>query len=132
MIPGISWFRIGAALALILGLTGFGAWLGFHAASDHYEPLLAAAQQQVGQYQSANSQMRAAVKQQDDGIEAALQLAQQREQAAKDAQQTALGAAQAYQRKAAAILASRPLGMDECKAASDAFDGELRAERGQK
>jgi hypothetical protein len=132
MIPGISWLRIGATLAFVLGLCGFGAWLGYRATSDHYAPLLADAQQQIGQLQAANAQMSGAVKQQNAAIASALLLAQQREEAAEAAQRTALGAAQAYQQKAAAILGSHPAGANECAAASAAFDAELKQERGTK
>jgi hypothetical protein len=58
--------------------------------------------------------------------------AQQKEQAAIVAQRTAAAAAESYNQKAAAIVASRPLGEDECRAASQAFDEELRQERGEK
>ena len=132
MIPGISWLRIGAALLLVLGLAGFGAWLGFRATRDYYEPKLEDAEAQVGQFQTANTQMRAAVKQQNAAIEGIQQRAQQREEEAATEQRTAAAAAQSYQQKAATILASRPLGADECAAASQAFDEELRQERGAK
>ncbi|QAU22613.1 hypothetical protein EO087_00335 [Dyella sp. M7H15-1] len=124
--------RIGAALLRVLGLASIGAWLGYRVCSDHYAPLLADAQQQIGQYQTVNAQMRAVVKQQNAAIDDALKLAKQREQAAEDAQRTALGASQAYQQKAAVILASRPASADECAAASAAFDVELEQEREQK
>ncbi|HUB91419.1 MAG TPA: hypothetical protein VMA74_16980 [Dyella sp.] len=132
MIPEISWLRIGAALALVLGLVGVGAWLGHRATSDYYEPRLDAAQAQSAQFQSANTELRAAVKQQNDAVDGMIQRAQQREQEAAIEQRTAAEAATSYQLKAAAILASRPLGADECRAASQAFDDELRQERAHK
>jgi len=113
---------------LIAGLIG-----GYTLTRNHYESLLAAANQEIGSLKSANLDMADAVKKQNAAIDALQAEAKRRQAQAKISADKAKAESVQSQKRAQAVLLSKPpAGADMCEAARAAFDDELRAERGAK
>ena len=118
--PGIA-----LLVALLAGIAG-GAWL----AARHFEPQLAAANRKAGEFEHAYLTLAETTGRQNAAIEAERIAGEQRRKTAIAAAKQARSAAQTHYDKGAAILAQRPPpGADPCRAARDAFDAELIAER---
>jgi len=128
------------AVAVLSGL------VGYKATAVIYGPEIAALKQQVKTAQDATDKandrangfkksyedLAATTKQQNDAVQKTVAAALEREQQAQVAIAKARADSKGYQAKAAAILLSKPpAGADECVAARDAFDLELKAERGK-
>lgn len=127
---GLPWRLIGLLVA-VAALLGAGAWGGYSMARGHYEPKLAAANEQIGKLTAANSEMKAAVERQNAAIADLQAEAKRREQAATAAVQQAHKVAVKNQSRAQAVLLLKPPpGVNQCVAAQAAFDDELRDERG--
>lgn len=117
-----------AILALVIAAGGFAA--GYNRAKNHYAPLLDAANAELDTARREATALSASIASQNAAISQAKQQAEARAQAAQNAIAKAQAAAQQAEQTAQRILASKPpAGVDECKAARDAFDAELAAER---
>lgn len=122
----LAWLIAAAAVAIV----GFTA--GVKITSAHYRPKLEQAQQQIGEYRNAYSTLAAATGRQNDAIAQLETAANARQAQAAQAVRQANAAAAPLRSQAAAIVSLKPpAGADECKAAQEAFDDELRAERGK-
>lgn len=129
--PGFSLQRIVAKLVVIAVLLGLGAWGGNTLARNHYEPLLADANKQIGVLTAANTALKASIEKQNTAITALQTEATKRQRAATAAVQQARTAAAKYRIRAQAVLLIKPPpGANQCAAAQAAFDDELRDERG--
>lgn len=117
------------ALALVTG----GGVLGYKKATSKYAPELESAQKDLTDARAAVLMLQQDISAQNAAI---LQLKQAGEERLAQAQAVILKAQQqAHEADQAAqkILTSRPpQGVDTCKAARDAFDEELKQERGVK
>jgi hypothetical protein len=117
-----------AAVLVIVGAAG-GAWL----AARHYEPQLAEANRKAGENDQALKTCVAASTSQNAAIEALRDDAEKRRLRDIAAAKQAHGVAIDYFREGQIILGLRPpSGADPCKFARDAFDDELRDERGKR
>lgn len=117
-----------AILAAVIFSAGGVAALVF--AEKHYQPMIDAANNRAGQLQNAYSTLAMASGRQNAAIDALEEQGRTREQSAA----AALTAARAESKQAGSralwILGTQPPpGADECRAARDAFDDELRQER---
>lgn len=129
---GMPWRLIGLLVA-VAALIGLGAWGGHTLTRNHYEPLLATANEQIGTLTTANTEMKASVEHQNTAIAALQAEATKREQAATAAVQQAHKVAMKSQTRAQAVLLLKPpTGVTQCAAAQAAFDDELKDERGAK
>ena len=118
-------------LALVISAGGFAA--GYNRAKNHYVPQLDAANAELAKVRAEVTSLSASIANQNAAIEQARKQAEDRAKAAQSAIAAAQEAASKADLTAQRILASRPpKGRDECLAARDAFDEELRAERGAK
>lgn len=116
-------------LAFVIAAAGFA--LGVTIAARHFEPQLAAANRRAGELEHAYLTVAESAGRQNAAIEAERSAGQQRQEKARAAAAQAHSAAQTHYARAEAILAERPApGADPCRSARDAFDAELRAERG--
>ena len=128
---GFSPWRIVAVLVLVAVLLGLGAWGGHTLTRNHYEPLLADANKQIGTLTTANTSMKASVEKQNGAIADLQAEAQRREREAVLAVQQARQQSAKEQTRAQAVLLLRPPpGANPCTAAQAAFDDELKMERG--
>lgn len=128
---GFTPWRIVAVLVVIAVLLGLGAWGGDTLARNHYEPLLADANKQIGTLTTANTALKASVEHQNGAIADLQAAAQRREREAAQAVQQARQQSAKEQTRAQAVLLLRPPpGANPCAAAQAAFDDELRTERG--
>lgn len=131
MIPIPANYRalaIGVAALLVFAAGGI---LGIKATAAHYGPQLDKANQALGEYRNAYGALAAATARQNDAIENLQAEAAVREKTAREAAEAARRAAQPKRDQAAAILALKPpAGVDQCTAARESFDAELRQERG--
>ena len=100
---------------------------------SHARTQLATAQQQVADYKASVTALQAATTRQNAAITAIETLAKNREDKAAAAVKVASVASRVLQGKAQTIMGLRPPpGIDECKAAQESFNNELKAERGVK
>lgn len=124
-----------AALLLATVGAGLGAWL----AAGHYRPQLDQAQQQIAAGAAAvascittSKSLQASVTEQNQALVDLQRQAAQVAERAQAAQAAAEQKAVSAERRAQQILAERPApGADVCTAARDAFDIELKGERGK-
>lgn len=117
-------------LALMFVAIGFalGGWL----TARHFEPQLAEANQALGEFRNAYGVLAEAAGRQNAAIEAERLAGEGRKKKAGEAARAASDAAQPHYTRAENILGLKPPpGMDPCAAARDAFDAELREERGK-
>jgi len=122
------WVR---TLVCVLCLLATGLLGGYMLTRNHYESLLAAANQEIGSLKAANLDMADAVKKQNAAIDALQAEAKRRQAQAKIATDKAKAESVQSQKRAQAVLLSKPpAGSDMCEAARAAFDDELKAERG--
>jgi len=121
--------RAFAGLAIVAGLIG----AGWYMASRHYTPLLDAAKAEAVRLGDANQSLAASIKKQNQSIADLQASAKKREQAARQALESARGAAEKDFISAGSIMLQKaPVGAEKCDAARDAFAAELLAERGAK
>ncbi|MDR2507962.1 MAG: hypothetical protein LBD67_08230 [Candidatus Accumulibacter sp.] len=130
-VTGLSPWRIIGVLLVIAALLAVGAFGGHAMARNHYEPLLADANKQIGTLTTANTGLRASVERQNNAVAALVAQANQREQDAAQAVAAARSQSAKNQTRAQAVLIAKPpAGQSACEAAQKAFDDELRTERG--
>lgn len=124
----VPWVRtlICVGCLLATGLLG-----GYTLTRNHYESLLAAANQEIGSLKSVNLDMAAAVKKQNAAIDELQTVAERRQAQTKIVTDKAKAESVQSQKRAQAVLLSKPpAGTDLCDAARVAFDDELKTERG--
>lgn len=119
------------AMYAIAGLALFGAG---YALSNHFaQGKIDTINQSLGEYKSAYASLSETTSEQNDAINKLNQDAADREKVVMQAQERAKSASKLAQRRSASILTQRrPAGVNLCEAASQAFDDELRSERGVK
>lgn len=101
-------------------------------AEKHYQPMIDAANTRAGQMQNAYTAIATAAGRQNAAIAELEEQGRVREQKAAAALTAARAEAKQASGRALWILGTRPPpGADECRAARDAFDDELRHERGK-
>ena len=134
----LAW-KAGAGLLAVALLLAMGAVGGYWMAGNHYQPLIKAAQDKVeasaGRLSSCattRDSLQASVNQQNQALvdlqRQASKVAEQAQAAQAAAEQRAL----TVEQRAQQILAEWPApGTDVCTAARDAFDAELKGERGK-
>ncbi|MGU1251553.1 hypothetical protein ACSEU4_23015 [Pseudomonas aeruginosa] len=121
---------VSVALACLL-LVGLGAACGFWLSARHYRPQLDAAQADLVACRAARGSLESMAAEQRQFMDDLIRQAEQRQTEAKKRQEEAEGRARAAERKAQEILMERtPPGEAACAAAGQAFDKELRRERG--
>lgn len=121
--------KIASVVVILLALAaivGAGAWL----AGRHYQPTIDRLNEALTQCRDTGRQQSATIDSQNAGIEALRHADSEREAKAKAAQEKARREAQGDYGKSNAVLSERTIG-EACKAASAAFDEELRRERTQ-
>lgn len=120
-----------AGIAIVVaGLIGMaaGAWI----AAGHYQPIIDEAHKKIGELEHAYLTLATATRRQNDAIDALSAEARRRKkQAEQEAQRAHALAMNDYRLGAAVLSLSRPPGIDPCLAARQAFDDELRIERGK-
>ncbi len=122
---------LGVIVAFIIALTG--GFYGYNKAATKYKEEVAKVQVDLAQARSTNQELIDHLAIQNAAIDKLQAETADRIQKAQDA--IAQAQAQAHQADQAAqrILAAKPpVGADLCKAARDAFDEELKQERGTK
>lgn len=127
--PYLTYMKLALGVAL-----GIALFVAGYALSNHFsQKTIADLNQSLGEYKSAYLSLAVTTQDQNDAINKLNSEAADREKAAAAAQERAKEALIAAQRRAAAILGQkRPTGHNLCEAASQAFDDELKAERGIK
>ncbi|MDO8932865.1 MAG: hypothetical protein Q7U97_10760 [Rhodocyclaceae bacterium] len=124
-------YRMAAFGIALLLVFLFGVGSGGALAVRHYEPQLAEANRKAGEMENAYLTLAAVTTQQNNAINALHDAGEERKAAAIAAAKQANGEAQGYYGRGQTILGLRPPpGADPCRNARDAFDDELRAERG--
>lgn len=119
-----------AILAVIIFAAGGVTALVF--AEKHYQPMIDAANHKAGQLENAYKAIAAASGRQNAAIVDLEAQGKARAEKAATALREAQEAAKQAGTKALWILGTRPPpGADECRAARDAFDDELKQERGK-
>lgn len=125
-------YRWLAWLALAVVIAGVGAWGGHKATAAYYQPKVAKAEARAAEFESAYGSLARAAQNQNDAINRLQDEAKAREEQAAKAIAQARAASSASRDKATAIMGLRlPAGADECSAARDEFDDELKFERGR-
>lgn len=119
------------AVAVLVALAGAAA-AGARLSAGHYEPLLAEANRRAGEIEHAYRTLAAGIAEQNATVQALHDAGERRKKNAIAAAETARHDAQAHYRRAEAILGLKPPpGVDPCRSAREAFDAELREERGK-
>lgn len=134
----LAW-KAGAGVLAVVLLLAMGAAGGFWLAGRHYDPLLADAQSkaeasagQLAGCTTTRDNLQASVAQQNQALIDLQRQAAQVAERAQAAQASAEQKAQSAEQRAQQILAERPApGADACSAARNAFDSELKKERGE-
>lgn len=107
--------------------------MGFALASHLKQGTIDKLNQDIGEYKSAYSSLALTTQEQNNAISDLQDQAAAREKAAAAAIQEAHNNTQVIERKVTALLHQRPAnGKNVCEAARQAFDEELRQERGVK
>ncbi|MDD5175745.1 MAG: hypothetical protein PHQ05_04910 [Sterolibacterium sp.] len=118
-----------AILVAVLASIAAGAWL----AARHYEPQIAEANRKSGEMERAYLTLAAATDRQNAAINTLRAEAKRRKEKAESAAIQAQGEAQTFFARGQGILGLKLLpGADPCIAAREAFDDELREERGKR
>jgi hypothetical protein len=128
MTPAVAfpWARLVVAVAVLLA----GIALGGGLAVLHFEPQLAEANRQLGEYQHAYLTLADASARQNAAIDELQRAGEARQQTARAAATRAAAAAAPHYAAAQNILGLKPPpGADPCRTASADFDAELAAER---
>lgn len=118
-------------IVLLIAAVGFagGAWL----AAWHFEPQLAEANHKAGEMEHAYLTLAEATSRQNTAINALAEEGKRRKENSAAAAIQAQGAAQTFFSRGQDILGLKlPAGADPCLAAREAFDNELREERGKR
>ena len=125
--PYLTYIKL--ALVAAIGVVLFAAG---YALSNHFsQNTIDSLNQSLGEYKSAYLSLATTAQDQNDAINKLNSESADREKAAAAAQEQAKAASKLAQRRSAAILnQKRPAGVNLCDAASQAFDDELKAERG--
>ncbi|MGQ0711190.1 MAG: hypothetical protein ACT4NV_15755 [Rhodoferax sp.] len=129
MIPApyrwIAWLTLAAVIAAV------GAWGGHQATAAYYRPKVATAEARAAEFESAYNALALASQHQNDAINQLQAQAKTRKDRADREVAMARAAAATRRDRAVAIMSLKlPVGADECRAAREAFDEELRQERG--
>jgi hydroxypyruvate isomerase len=122
---------LGVIIAGIIALAG--GFYGYNKAATKYKKEVADAQASLVQAQGLNQELLNRITNQNAAIEKLQAAADERAQKAQAV--IAQAQAQAHQADHAAqmiLIAKPPVGVDKCKAAQEAFDEELKQERGIK
>ncbi len=123
-------YRWVAWLALAAVIAGIGAWGGHKATAAYYQPKVAKAEARAAEFESAYGSLARAAQNQNEAINRLQEEAKAREVQAAKVLARARAAASSNRSKAASIMGLKlPDGADECRAARDDFDAELRLER---
>ena len=131
MIPAQYRWLAWLALAAIIAVAG--ARGGHKATAAYYEPKVAKAEARAAEFESAYRSIALASQRQNEAINQLQADAKAREQRAAQELAKARAAAAASREQATAIMGLKlPAGADECREASEAFDDELREERGKR
>lgn len=122
-----------AWLALASIIAAAGAWGGHKATATHYKLKVAEAEARAVKLKSAYDSMALARQRQNDAINQLQADAKAREKrAAQDVAQARAAAATSRDQATAIMGLKLPAGADECLEAREAFDDELRQERGKR
>lgn len=104
-------------------------WLHNTLAERHYQPTIDSLNKTLGSVKQHNANLTAQVQAQNDAIASmAVQSEKDKQRIAELEKKAQRGADEEYG-KANVVLQERTVGSDVCRAASDAFDAELRKER---
>lgn len=123
----VAWLVLAAAIA------GIGAWGGHKATAAYYQPKVAKAEARAAEFESAYGSLARAAQNQNDAINRLQADAKAREKRAAQEVAQARAAAATSRDQATSIMGLKlPSGADECQAAREAFDDELRQERGKR
>lgn len=126
-------YRWVAWLVLAAVIAGVGAWGGHKATAAYYQPKVAKAEARAAEFESAYGSLARAVQNQNDAINRLQEDAKAREERAAQEVAQARAAAATSRDQATSIMGLKlPAGADECQAAREAFDDELRQERGKR
>lgn len=126
-------YRWLAWLAVALIIAAAGAWGGHKATAAYYRPKVAKAEARAAEFESAYSALALASRHQNEAIAQLQADAKEREEQAAKAVAQARASASAIRATATNIMGLKlPSGADECRAAREAFDEELRQERGKR
>lgn len=113
------------AAAVIFALV----WLHNSLAERHYQPTIDSLNKTLGSVKQHNANLTAQLQAQNAAIAAMAVQSEKDKQRIEELEKAAqLGAGEEYGR-ANEVLQERTTGSDVCRAASDAFDAELRKER---
>ncbi len=126
-------------LAAVAVITGAGAWGGHKATQAYYQPKVEklemrakAAEDQAKEFETAYNALAGATQRQNEAINKLRSDAAERQRLADIAVAKAKAESAALKSKAMTIMGLKlPPGADECVAAREAFDIELRDERGK-
>lgn len=123
------WF---AWLALAFAIAAAGAWGGHKTTAAYYQPKVAKAKAVAAEFEAAYNALARVSLRQTEAINQLQADAEAREKRAAQAVAQARAAAASHRDRATTIMGLKlPAGADECRAARDAFDAELRQERGK-
>lgn len=126
-------YRWLAWLALAAIIAAAGAWGGHNATSAYYKPKVANAEARAAEFESAYNSLALASQHQNEAINQLQADAKVREKRAAQEVAQARAAAATSRDQATAIMGLKlPTGADECREAREAFDEELRQERGKR
>lgn len=119
-------------LAAVAVIAGAGAWGGHKATQAHYQPKIEKLEIRAKAAEAAYNALASATQRQNEAINKLRSDAAERQRLADIAVAKAKAEAAAFKGKATAIMGLKlPHGADECTAAREAFDIELREERGK-
>ena len=126
-------------LAAIAVIAGAGAWGGHKAAQAYYQPKIEklearakAAEDRAKEFETAYNALAGATQRQNEAINRLSAESAERQRLAAIAIAKAKAESAEFKSKATAIMGLKlPPGADECTAAREAFDIELREERGK-
>lgn len=122
----IAWLALAAAIAAA------GAWGGHKIAAAYYKPKVAKAEARAAELEAAYAALALASRRQTEAINQLQADAKAREKRAAQQVAQARAASAASRDQAATIMGlTLPAGAEECRAAREAFDAELRQERGK-
>lgn len=128
--PQYRWL---AWLALAAIIAAAGAWGGHKATAAYYKPKVAKAEARAAEFESAYNSLALASQHQNEAINQLQADAKAREKRAAQEVAQARAAAATSRDQATAIMGLKlPAGADECLEAREAFDEELRQERGKR
>ena len=104
-------------------------WLHNTLAERHYQPTIDSLNKTLGSVKQHNANLTAQLQAQNAAIASMAVQSEKDKQRIADLEKAAQRGAGDEFGKANAVLQERTVGTDVCKAASDAFDAELRKER---